>query len=332
LTKEKEKTQPATIITSHVNSDFDSVASMLAAQKLYPESVVIFPGSQEKDLRDFFISSMSYLFNMATPENIDFSSVNQLVLVDTRQRKRIPAVVELLDRSDVVIHTYDHHPEQEDDIKGNFGVYAPTGATVTILSRLLREKNITITPEEATIMALGIYEDTGSFTYSSTTEADFTEAAFLLSCGANINTIADLIVKEIKSDQITWLNALLNEITCHRINGYDIHISTISSPSYVTDMATIVQKLMKIEDLDVFFAIILMENKINIVARSRIKEADVGQILSLLNGGGHPYAASATVNEKTLAQVEQELIGIIEKRVHGREIVMELMSSPPPDH
>ncbi|MBF0413388.1 MAG: CBS domain-containing protein [Desulfamplus sp.] len=322
-----------TIITSHVNSDFDSVASMLAAQKLYPDSIVIFPGSQEKSLRDFFISSMSYLFNMATPSAIDFSSVKTLVIVDTKQKHRVPAVIELIERSisglDVELHIYDHHPNQEDDLKGSFEVYCQTGATVTILSKILREKDIAITPEEATVMALGIYEDTGSFTYSSTTEADFIEAGYLVSCGASINTIADLITREISTDQVTWLNSLLNEITCHRINGFDIHISTIYSPSYITDLASIVQKLVKIEDINVFFAIVLMENKITIVARSRIEEVDVGQILSSMGGGGHAYAASAKITDKTLAQVELELLNIIKNRVRIRQIVLELMSSPP---
>lgn len=322
-----------TIITSHVNSDFDSVASMLAAQKLYPRSVVIFPGSQEKSLRDFFISSMSYLFNMATPSSIDFSSVKRLVLVDTRQPNRVPAVAELIDRisscNDIELHIYDHHPKQEDDLKGSFEVHTQTGATVTILSRILREKNIAITPEEATIMALGIYEDTGSFTYSSTTEADFIEAGYLVSCGASINTISDLISREISTDQVTWLNSLLNEITCHRINGFDVHISSIYSPSYISDLASIVQKLVKIEDINVFFAIVLMENKITVVARSRVDEVDVGLILSGMGGGGHAYAGSAKIANKTLVQVEMELLDIIRSKVKARKIVLELMSAPP---
>ncbi|MBF0201792.1 MAG: CBS domain-containing protein [Desulfamplus sp.] len=328
--KEKnQKRQPETIITSHVNSDFDSLASMLAAQKLYPEAVIIFPGSQEKNVRDFFVSTMSYMFNMVIPENIDFEKVRKLVLVDTRQKKRVPAVAALLDRDDLEIHIYDHHPFQDGDLKGDVEECIPTGAAITILTRLLREKGIPIAPEEATIMAMGIYEDTGSFTYTSTTEADFKEAAFLISCGASIADISDLLVKEIRSDQIIWLNALLNEINCHKINGYDIHISTISSPAYIPDLASIVQKLMKIEEMDVFFAVALMENKIHIVARSRIKEADVGQILSLMNGGGHPSAASAKISDSTLAQVEHELLDIIYKKVHGRDVVREIMSSPP---
>ena len=37
-----------TVIATHVNADFDALASMLAAQKLYKNALVVFPGSQEK--------------------------------------------------------------------------------------------------------------------------------------------------------------------------------------------------------------------------------------------------------------------------------------------
>jgi len=67
-----------TIITSHINADFDAVASMLAAQKLYPGSLVVFPGSQEKNIRDFFIQSMAYMFSMADIKEIDFSKIKRL--------------------------------------------------------------------------------------------------------------------------------------------------------------------------------------------------------------------------------------------------------------
>ena len=50
------------VITTHINADFDSLASMLAAKKLYPQAVLVFPGSQEKNLRDFFMQSTFYVF------------------------------------------------------------------------------------------------------------------------------------------------------------------------------------------------------------------------------------------------------------------------------
>lgn len=323
-----KKIKADTVITSHMNADFDAVASMLAAQKLYPEAVVLFPGSQEKNLRDFFISSMSYLFNMADAGTIDFSAVKRLILVDTRRQDRLKAVAGLLNQEGMEIHIYDHHPALENDIRGNVEHIMQTGATVTILSKIIQERKIVITPDEATIMALGIYEDTGSFTYASTTEQDFQMAAFLLSSGANLNTISNLVTKEISPDQITWINELLNEMTCHKINGYDISVSTISSPDWITDLAAIVQKVVKIENLDVFFAIALMGNKIQIIARSRIPQVDVGKILSTLGGGGHPFAASATISNFPLAQVEQQLLDTIQQTVKVSLVAKELMSAP----
>ena len=177
-------------------------------------------------------------------------------------------------------------------------------------------------------MALGIYEDTGLFTYSSTTKEDLEQAAFLLSCGANLNTIVSFVVKEIKSEQVTWLNELLNEMTVHKINGVDIHMSVISSPTYITDLATIVQKVVRMENLDIFFAIVLMDNKINIIARNRIPEVDAGKILSRFGGGGHSYAASAKVDNQTLAQVEIMLIEQLQKEVKSIQIAKHLMTSP----
>ncbi|MFC1798925.1 bifunctional oligoribonuclease/PAP phosphatase NrnA, partial [Thermodesulfobacteriota bacterium] len=99
-----------TIITTHINADFDALASMLAAQKLYPDALVVFPGSQEKNLRNFFINSMAYLFNMADIKGIDLPAITKLVLVDTRQPNRIGKLASILERPDLEIHIYDHHP------------------------------------------------------------------------------------------------------------------------------------------------------------------------------------------------------------------------------
>jgi tRNA nucleotidyltransferase (CCA-adding enzyme) len=328
LRKKNRKILAQTIITSHVNADFDAIGAMLAAQKLYSNAVIIFPGSQEKNLRDFFISSMSYLFNMADPSTIDFSETKKLVIVDTRRKNRLPMVSELLEKKEVFIEIYDHHPPMAGDIKADVEISKGYGATTTILSEILQEKNINLTPEEATVMALGIYEDTGNFTYSSTTPSDFTQAGYLLSLGASLNTIASLVVKEIKTEQVTWLNELLNEMNLHRINGIDVNISTISSPSYINDLASIVQKIVRMENLDIFFAIVLMGKKINIIARNRLPGVDVGEIMSQIGGGGHSYAASAVIDNKTLSQVEIMLLEKLKQEIRSIQVAKKLMSSP----
>jgi len=301
-------TKKLTIITSHINADFDAIASMLAAQKLYPDSLVVFPGSQEKNLRNFFIESMVYLFNMANIKDIDFSNVKRLVLVDTRLPNRIGKLSLLLEQQDLDIHIYDHHPSTPNDIKGRIELNRLTGATVTILTEILEKKGIDISPDEATIMCLGIYEDTGSFTFPSTTEDDFKASAFLLSKGANLNIVSDLISREISSQQVGLLNDMIQ-----------------AAP----DFAFLVHKMAKMEPVDAIFAIARMENKIYVVARSRISEVDASEIVAPLGGGGHTFAAAATVKGMTLTQVEHKLIEILYKKIRSNRLARDLMSSPP---
>ncbi|WP_462269424.1 CBS domain-containing protein [Desulfobacter sp.] len=328
MSPKKKENSPKTVITSHVNSDFDAIGAMLAAQKLYPESVILFPGSQEKNLRDFFIHSMGYLFNMANPDTINFSGTQRLVIVDTRQKSRLSGVKPLLEKPDLIIDIYDHHPSFPDEIKGTYSLSKPYGATTTIMCELLREKKISINSDEATVMALGIYEDTGNFTYTSTTRADFEQAGFLISCGACLSTISSLVVKEMKTEQVTWLNELINEMTTIAVNGIQVHLSAIAASHYIPDLASIVQKIVRMENLDCFFAIVLMGSKVYVIARNRLHEMDVGKILGSLGGGGHSYAASAKVENQTLPQVETRLIKLIEQQIRHVRVAKKLMSSP----
>ncbi|MCG2755804.1 MAG: CBS domain-containing protein [Desulfobacteraceae bacterium] len=318
-----------TVITTHINADFDALASMLAAQKLYPGSIIVFPGSHEKSLRNFFIKSMVYLFNMADIKDIDFSNIKKLVLVDTKQTSRIGKFASILKRSDLEIDIYDHHPAMANDIKGNYEVNRLTGATVSILTEIIKKKGISLSPDEATVLCLGIYEDTGSFTFSSTTETDFVAAAFLVSRGANLDIVSNLISREINAEQVGLLNDMIQAATHYNINGIEVVATCVTTDDYLPDFSFLVHKMVKMENIRAIFALALMGNKIYIVARSRIPEVDVGTILAPFGGGGHPFAASATIRNKTLAQTEHELIEHLYKSIRPKKWVKDLMSSPP---
>ncbi len=329
MAKIKIDDKKLTVITTHINADFDALASMLAAQKLYPGSIVVFPGSHEKSLRNFFIKSMVYLFNMADIKDIDFSNIKKLVLVDTKQPSRIGKFASILRNSDLEIDIYDHHQAMANDIKGNYEVNRLIGATVSILTEIIKKKGISLSPDEATILCLGIYEDTGSFTFSSTTEADFLAAAFLISKGANLDIVSNLIAREISAEQIGLLNDMIQAATRYNINGIEVVVACITTDDYVSDFAFLVHKIVKMENIRVIFALALMGNKIYIVARSRIPEVDVGTILTALGGGGHSFAASATIRNKTLAQTEHELIENLYKSIRPKRWIKDLISSPP---
>ena len=167
------KKSDLTVITTHQNADFDALASMLAASLLYPDALAAFPGSQEKSLKNFFVQSVSYTLNLTKPKEVDLDRVGRLVLVDTRQKSRIGRFAQLVNGSrKVEVHIYDHHPQTDEDVKGDVEMVEEIGACTSMMIRILKERGVEVTPDQATMLALGIYEDTGSFTFSSTTPAD----------------------------------------------------------------------------------------------------------------------------------------------------------------
>jgi tRNA nucleotidyltransferase (CCA-adding enzyme) len=316
------------VITTHINADFDSLASMLAAKKLYPQAILVFPGSQEKNLREFFIQSTFYLFQAERLKNVDFSAITRLILVDTRQPSRIGKFKEIVGRPGLEIHLYDHHPPSPDDLKGTVEHVREVGATVTILAHILREKGIPLAPEEATVLALGLYEDTGSFSFSSTTVEDFEAAGFLLSRGANLNLVSNLITRELTPEQISLLNELIQSASRYTVKGVEVVIAKASSPHYVGDFAVLVHKLKDMENINVLFALAEMEDRVYLVARSRVEEANVGEIAAAFGGGGHATAASATIKDLNLTQVEEKLLNLLEGKISPVRRAKDLMTYP----
>ncbi len=327
--KQKEKIKAETIITCHINADFDCISSMMAAKKLYKDSILVFPGSQEKSMRDFFIQSASYILNFYNIKQIDIDAVKKVVICDTRQLPRVKHIKEILAKNDVEVHIYDHHPPSEEDIPADKVVIEEIGATASMLTLMLKEKKVNITEEEATIIGMGIYEDTGSFLFSSTTPKDFKAAAWLRENGMDVGLISDFIHKDLDATQISLLNELLESVTTHNINGIDVHIAKISTDRYVKDFAVVVHKLIDMENISLIFVIARMQDRIFVIARSRIPSVDVGKICASLGGGGHPYAASATIKDKTISQVEDELFGLLYSHINPDIRVSFLMSSPP---
>ena len=316
------------VIATHINADFDSLASMLAAKKLYPNAVLVFPGSQERSLRDFFIHSTLYAFEVERIKNIDLQEVKRLILVDTRQISRIGKFSEILSKPDLEVHIYDHHPPSSEDLHGSLEVISEVGATVTLLLDILQKRGTEITPDEATIMMLGIYEDTGNLTFPSTREEDFKAAGYLVRKGANLSILSNVITKELTAEQIFLLNDLIQSATRYNFHGIDVVIAQASVDRYVGDIAVLVHKLKDMENLDVLFVLVRMEDRIYLIGRSRLEEVNVSEIASEFGGGGHPTAASATVKGMALIEAHDRLIKTLKEMVRPKKVARDAMVYP----
>ncbi len=324
-----KKIQAPLIVTAHTNADFDALAAMVAASRLYPGAVLVFPGSQEKNLRNFFIQSAMYMFNFKAAKEIDIASVQTLVAVDTRQVSRMSHVAGVFDNPDLVIHAFDHHPDSDEDVAYIHGKVLPWGSTAAIITLELRDKGIELTTDEATIIGLGIYEDTGSFTFSSTTVHDLEAAAWLMTQGMDVGLIADLITRDLSAEQISILNQLLEAAQTHEIRGVPVMVTEVTTEEYVGDFALLVHKLMDMENIRVLFALGRMHDRVHLVARSRSADVNVGQICASFGGGGHSYAASASIKDRTPAQVKDELFALLYSHINPQILVRDKMSRTP---
>ena len=69
------------IATTHRNTDFDGLASVVAATLIYPDCVPVLPTHVNPNLKPF-ISIHKDLFNFKTPAEIDLDMMSRLVVVD----------------------------------------------------------------------------------------------------------------------------------------------------------------------------------------------------------------------------------------------------------
>ncbi|MCL4873511.1 CBS domain-containing protein [bacterium] len=316
------------VITSHVNADFDAFASMVAAKRLYPDALLAFPGSVEKPLRDA-LKTLPLPTEVSRIKDIDMGGIRRLILVDVSSPLRIGPFAQAAERPGTDVHIYDHHPAAPGDLPGSVEVRRPYGSNTTLLTHVLRERGITPTPEEATIMMAGIYEDTGFLSYPSTSKEDYEAASFLLSSGADLKTVSDLLRKELTPEEVSLLNEFLQSQARYSFGGVEVVVAEAYLEKYKGDIAVLAHKLRDIENMECLFLLVDSEDRVHVIARSRNPRADAGRILKALGGGGHPNAASATLKGATLVQAREMLLEAVRANIVPARTAGDIMSFPP---
>ncbi len=315
------------IITSHNALDFDGLASMVAAGKLYPGAVRVFSGTVNKNVKKFMALYKDSLL-IKVPKEVNLAQVKRLVIVDTACAERLAQLKSVLSNDKLDIHVYDHHPIADDDLRGSLVEIHPTGAATTILVEKIIAQNIHISPFDATILALGIYDDTGNMLFSSTTARDVYAVAHLLSCGANLAVVANFMEKPFSEEQRQILQKLLETSSHHKIADLDIVLAVYDGNEFIPGLDLVTHRLFEVENCDVVFVIALMENKVNVVGRSRSNNLKINQVLHSMGGRGHDKAASAVVKTKDCNAVKENILKNVEDLIHPSITARDIMSSP----
>ena len=286
------------IIIGHSNTDLDCLASMIAAQKLYPGYDIVISGLLNPlagNVVSFYITKLSF----KGPADLKDQEIDNVVVVDTRSSMRVKEFFANISRVNGRITIFDHHPTDGCDIPGAELNYVKNGANTSTMVLKLMEKGIKLDSDEATIALTGIYADTQSFTTDSVTPEDFQAASYLISQGASMK-LARFFLQPLKNDyQISYFHTLLNVIDRHVIKGHEVLVSYLDLPKRVNGLAAVVEQVFSVEKADAIFAMFhcQADDSTSIIARSRKKAVPVNQILSVWGGGGHEKAASATIKK-----------------------------------
>lgn len=320
------------VILSHEHTDFDALAAMLGAALLFPGAVPILPRQLNRNVRDFVTLYKNQLPFLA-PEDAPRSNIKQVILVDTRSASQPKGV-----KKNATYRIIDHHPGAQSDSgdKPEHEIWIePVGATTTLLVERLIEQQIRPTSLQATLLALGIHEDTGSLTYASTTARDARALTWLMECAANLAEINHFLHHPLNDTQRQLLEQLLAQSETIEIAGNSIVIAQATAHGFQDEISALAGRLRDFFESDALFLLIDLGNVVQLVARSTTDAIDVGEIARTLglgqdsgkaSGGGHRRAAAAPLHNTTLQSVRQQLLLALEQQSRTGTTVGHIMS------
>ncbi len=312
------------IILTHERTDFDGLASLLGAYLLDRNLTPVLPRQLNRNV-EAYLTLYGAELPFVDPRDLPGDSIESVCLVDTQSMISIKGMVKNLK-----VQVVDHHP-QKGDLPPEWEInIRETGATTTILVKAIQERDIALTPIEATLLLLGIYEDTGSLSYTRTTAEDIFAAGILVERGASLSIVTDYINLPLSMNQQKIYEDLRANSESRIIHGHSLIIARADAADLDEELSSLAHKLRDLLDPDALFLLLSTSSGVQIIARSTSDHIDVSDVLSSFEGGGgHPRAAAALINDVDLDIIYQKLTSILPQYVKPAIRAKDIMSKDP---
>jgi tRNA nucleotidyltransferase (CCA-adding enzyme) len=311
------------IVLTHEQADFDALASLLGAWLLDESSLPVLPNRMNRNVRAF-INLYGAELPFIERRDLPAEPVEYLTLVDTQSMVSIRGV-----GAKTAVHVVDHHSRRAGLPDHWIVTSEETGAVTTLFVEALQEQNDHLKATHATLLLLGIYEDTGSLTYTRTTSRDLRAAAYLLEQGANLPVAVDFLNHPLSLEQQALYENLCANIQSHPIHGHKILIACGEAMEMEEELSSIAHKLRDLLDPDALFMLVKTKGGVQFIARSTSDQIDVAEIASRFGGGGHERASAGLIRERTLEDIYVELVRILPEYVRPAVTVAQIMSFSP---
>ena len=315
------------VIVTHANTDFDAFAAALAARRLYPDAAIALSGSLNRNVREFYRLHADEL-DIAEHGRVDLDAITRLVVVETVHPERLGEFERVARDPGVEVVVFDHHAaERPDWLPEENLVLSEDGALTTTMVGILAEREIAVTPLEATAFALGIHEDTGSLGYPSATLRDAEALVWCLRHGARQEVVSQYLHAPLAPSERALLDALLGALEIHEAGGFEVLLAAVSWPEYVDGVSNLAHKVVDLTDARAFVCLVEMEERVFCVVRTRVPELDAAVIAGALGGGGHPQAASA-IHRGTLDEARAAVLAVLPAALRQPLTAGDVMSRP----
>lgn len=323
------------VILTHEQADFDALGALLGAALQNEKAVPVLPARMNRNARAF-ITLYGAELPFVEPPDIPDEAINSITLVDTQSLVTLKG----MDRK-APVFVIDHH-KQRHDLPHHWVVKTEAiGACTTLFVEDIRDHNGSLNQTQATLLLLGIYEDTGSLTYVSTTTRDIQAVAYLLEQGASLRIANRYLNPSLTIDQRRLYDRLLDSAQSLEVNGHNVVVAAANGEDVNEEISSIAHKLRDLLDPEALFLIVKTSEGVRLIARSTSDDIDVADIMEHFGGGGHARAASALINsamdpdirtrpiEQTLLEASDKLLDVLRQKISPSLTVGQIMSRRP---
>jgi tRNA nucleotidyltransferase (CCA-adding enzyme) len=311
------------IILTHEQADFDALASLLGAHMLNEVAIPVLPRRLNRNVRAF-ITLYGMELPFVDPRDLPNVPIEKVTLVDTQSMISVKGM-----KPDTEVQVIDHHPLRDKHPENWSVTTVETGATTTLLVEALREQSGQFSTIQSTLLLLGIYEDTGSLTYTRTMARDLRAAAFLIERGASLQIANDFINHPLSHVQQILYDSLRASAEYFNIYGHSVVLVCGDAQDINEELSSVAHKLRDLLDPDALIMLVKTRGGIQLIARSTSDHIDVGILAANYGGGGHERAAAGLIKGKTLEEVCSGLVRSLPEYVRPSITVSQIMSRDP---
>lgn len=239
----------------------------------------------------------------------DMSECDVLLVIDCADERRLLNEDNLKFAKKII--NIDHHKSNKYFGDINY-VLEEYSSSAEIVYDIIKELELPMNKEIATMLYIGIDTDTGRFMYSSTTDETMQKVSKLMCYGIDINEINIKLYRSMSKNIFDLYKLAINKINFYKDFAYlvlenDDFLKTNTSRDDTDDILAFLQGL---EDYDMIAIIKEVKDIYKVSLRSKYKY-DVGSIGEDFDGGGHKYAAGLTY-KGSLDELVKRLKGYVD--------------------